>query len=189
MTQDPSLQVYRREGDQTLIEIRLHTVRQMFHTLDPAPFRDKDLDEVAEQYLVEACREAGTRHPLRIVVHLPAAEVDTEAALTLPDAVHNYFSYRERQLRADIVKLLRFGAGSFLIGLLFLVLCLGLRGWFIAHPIGVDPVILEEGLLILGWVALWRPTEVLLYDWWPLARHRGLLRRLSRTPVEVRSSI
>ena len=46
----------------------------------------------------------------------------------------------------------------------------------------------DEGLLILGWVAMWRPIEVLLYDWWPLARRRTLLRRLATIPVEVRST-
>jgi hypothetical protein len=51
----------------------------------------------------------------------------------------------------------------------------------------VDRAIVDEGLLILGWVALWRPTEALLYDWWPLARRRMLLRRLASIPIEVRT--
>ena len=186
---DPSAQIYRREGDETLIEIRLQTVRQLFHTLDPAPFREKDLDEVAEQYLVEACGEAGTRRRLRIVVHLPQSEAASEAARTLSDSVHNYFAYRERQLRADILRLLRYGAVSFVIGIVFLIGCLVLRNWLVAHPVGVDRTILDEGLLILGWVAMWRPTEALLYDWWPMARRRTLLHRLTLIPVEVRPSI
>jgi hypothetical protein len=44
-----------------------------------------------------------------------------------------------------------------------------------------------EGLLILGWVAMWRPTEALLYDWWPMTWRRGLLRRLASIPVEIRT--
>jgi hypothetical protein len=179
---------YRQEGDDTLIEIRLREVRQLFHTLDPAPFREKDLDEGAERYLLEACREAGTRRPLRLVVHLPEPEAHSEAARTLPDAIHNYFSYRERQLRADIIRLLRYGAASFAIGLMFLILCLALRRWLVVAPSVVDRAIVDEGLLILGWVALWRPTEVLLYDWWPLARRRVLLRRLAQIPAEIRTT-
>jgi hypothetical protein len=189
MAIDSSANIYRREGNETLIEIRLHTVRQMFHTLDPAPFREKDLDEGAEQYMVEACREAGTRRRLRLVVHLPLSEAQSEAARTLSDSVHNYFAYRERQLRADIFRLLRYGAVSFVIGFAFLIACLVLRGWLVAHPVGFDRTILDEGLLILGWVAMWRPTEALLYDWWPLARRRALLHRLTLIPVEVRPSI
>ena len=28
--------------------------------------------------------------------------------------------------------------------------------------------VFREGLLIVGWVAMWRPLEVFLYDWWPI---------------------
>ncbi|HXR37346.1 MAG TPA: hypothetical protein VN754_15420 [Candidatus Binataceae bacterium] len=186
---EASRSAYRREGEETLIEIRLREVRQLFHTLDPSPFREKDLDDAAEQYLVEAFREAGAHRRLRLVVHLPAAEAASDAAQTLPDAVHNYFAYRERQLRADIKRMLRVGAISLAIGLVFLVACLGLRRLLVAAPLAIDRSIVDEGLLILGWVAMWRPTEALLYDWWPLARRCALLRRLSVTRVEVRAAV
>jgi hypothetical protein len=187
MSTEPSAPVYRREGNDTLIEIRLREVRQLFHTLDPAPFREKDLDEAAEQYLLEACREAGTHHSLRLVVHLPKSEAESDPARTLSDAVHNYFAYREQQLRADTLRLLHYGAVSFVIGVGFLIACLSLRRWIVLHPLIVDQAAIGEGLLILGWVAMWRPTEALLYDWWPLARRRALLHRLASIPVEVRA--
>ena len=40
-------------------------------------------------------------------------------------------------------------------------------------------------LLIGGWVAMWRPMEVFLYDWWPMAAELRLLRRLARITVQV----
>lgn len=186
MPGDSLKSAYRREGEDTLIEIRLREVRQLFHTLDPAPFREKDLDDGAERYLTEACQEAGLRRRLRLIVHLPEAEAAGEAARTLPDAVHHYFDYREHQLRLDLVRLLRFGAVSLAIGAAFLIACLGLRHALAVQPRLVDRAIIDEGLLILGWVAMWRPMEVLLYDWWPLARRRALLHRLAVIPVEVR---
>ena len=178
--------VYRREGDHTLIEIRLRELRQLFQTLDPAPFHEKDLDAAAEEYLIEACREAGARLPVRLIVYLPKSEADSEAARTLGDSVHHYFDYRANQLRSDIVKLVHYGVVSFAIGIAFLMTCLALRQWLTAHPAIIERPIIGEGLLILGWVALWRPTEALLYDWWPLVRRRALLLRLAAIPVEVR---
>lgn len=170
----------------TTIEIRLRDLRQLFHTLDPAPFRDQDLDEAAADYLFEACREAGGSGPMQLVVHLPEPEAARTTPAALAEAIHNYFSYRERQARADMHALLRLGALSLLIGLAFLMACLGLRSWLLsASPPGQHAVI-GEGLLILGWVAMWRPIEALLYDWWPLVRRRTLLRRLAAIPVEIR---
>jgi hypothetical protein len=186
LANEPARPAYRREQGDTLIEIRLHEVRQLFHTLDPAPFREKDLDENAAAYLLDACNEAGSRRRLRLIVYLPLSEAHSDSARTLPEAVNNYFAYRERQLRNELMKLLRYGVVSLVIGLLFLVACLVLRRALITNPIVVDSAIVDEGLLILGWVAMWRPIEVLLYDWWPLARRRLLLRRLATIPVEVR---
>jgi hypothetical protein len=184
----PVKSMYRLEGRDTLIEIRLQSLRQLFHTLDPAPFHEKDLDENAASYLGEACEEAGSRRSLRLVIHLPDPEARSDAARTLPEAVNNYFAYRERQLRKDLVRLLRYGAVSLVIGLLFLMACIALRRALIAHAPLIDESIANEGLLILGWVAMWRPMEVLLYEWWPIARRRAVLRRLAVIPVEVRSS-
>ena len=186
MTSERSPAVYRQEGGDTLIEIRLRELRQLFHTLDPAPFHEKDLDAAAEEYLVEACREAGARRPVRLIVYLPKLEAESEAAHTLVDAVHHYFDYRASQLRSDIVRLVHYGAVSFAIGFAFRMACLALRQWLATHSMLVDRPILGEGLLILGWVALWRPTEALLYDWWPLVRRRVLLLRLAAIPMEVR---
>jgi hypothetical protein len=173
-------------GTPTTIEIRLRELRQLFHTLDPAPFRDQDLDESAADYLYEACREAGPNGPLQLVVHLPESEAARTTATALAEAIHNYFSYRERQARADMHAMLRLGALSLLIGLAFLMACLGLRRWLLSGSPPGEHAVIGEGLLILGWVAMWRPTEALLYDWWPLVRRRALLRRLATIPVEIR---
>jgi hypothetical protein len=134
----------------------------------------------------QACQEAGARRALRLVVYLPASEAASAATHTLPDAMDNYFTYRERELRFDLIRLLRYGAVSLGIGVAFLMMCLGLRRTLVLHTLVFARAIVDEGLLILGWVAMWRPTEILLYGWWPLARRRAPLHRLSVIPVEVR---
>jgi hypothetical protein len=46
----------------------------------------------------------------------------------------------------------------------------------------------SEGIIIIGWVANWRPLEILLYDWWPITRRRRLYHRLATAHVEVQST-
>jgi len=53
--------------------------------------------------------------------------------------------------------------------------------------LGARSRILDEGLLIIGWVALWRPLEIFLYDWWPIRRKQAVLRQLAVIPIDVRS--
>jgi hypothetical protein len=181
--------VYRREEGHTLLEVTLDDIQQLFHSLDPAPFRQKDLDAAAEEYIVGAVREIrqrGWRGPVRLVFYLPAAAVGTEDARTLPAAVHNYFAYRSRQRGLTLRETLRRGLISLVVGVLFLGLCLSLRqlvatnGWYAGGEI------LREGLLIVGWIALWRPVEIFLFDWWPIRNDQRLLDWIARQPVETR---
>jgi len=45
--------------------------------------------------------------------------------------------------------------------------------------------LLRESMVIGGWVALWRPLEIFLYDWWPILAERKLYDRLSVMPVRT----
>ena len=187
MRAHPSTAPYRREGNVTLIEVDLTDTRQLFNTLDPAPFVEKDLDRDADTYIVDAAREIGARHAKRLVVHLPAALADTADARSLPQAVHTYFAYRANHSERLLRESLREGVISLAIGLAFLTTCLTLRR--IVVPLFWDAAraTFDEGLLIMGWVAMWRPIQLFLYDWWPIRRHVRLLREIARMPIEVRS--
>jgi len=40
-------------------------------------------------------------------------------------------------------------------------------------------------VMIGGWVAMWRPIEVFLYDWWPIRAEARLYQRLATMPVRI----
>lgn len=181
----PHLAAFSREGDWWLVEIRLRDVRQMFQQLDPAPFREKDLDPAAEEYLEDAVRDIGPGRRIRLRVHIPATAVDTDDARTLPEAIGRHFGYRAAQCTVELRRLLRRGATSLLIGLVFLAFCLSART---ALPSSARLGVLGEGLLIIGWVGLWRPVEIFLYDWWPIRRRQLRFEALARMPVDVRAT-
>lgn len=181
----PDRSAYRREGGAWLIEIRLRELRQLFHHLDAAPFREKDLDPAAEAYIEDAMREIGPRQATKLVVYLPEAARPTAEALTLPDAVSHYFGYRAAQTRIELRRLLRRALANLAVGLAFLGLCLWLRKSLVTSG-GAE--VLGEGLLIIGWVALWRPVEMFLYDWWPVLRRAWRFEAIARMPIEVRGA-
>jgi hypothetical protein len=71
------------------------------------------------------------------------------------------------------------------VGVGFLAVCLtasSLLTWWLA---GAPADVLKESLIIIGWVAMWRPLEIYLYDWWPLRAERRNLQRLARMEVKV----
>src|SRR5207244_6401962 len=95
--------------DGSSIELRITEISQLFHTLDPFPFRDKDLDKDAEEFIVGWARETPSDQPLRIVVHLPEAQARTPAAAVLPEALSRYFASRVLVASQDLAEFLRFG--------------------------------------------------------------------------------
>jgi hypothetical protein len=110
-----------------LIELKLSGLNQLFNSMDPSPFHERDLDHDAEEFIV------------------------SWAALV--------------------------------VGLVFLGLCqLGASALI---DTGGWRSFVREGLLIVGWVAMWKPLDIALYRWWPLVAQGRLYRRLARMPVEV----
>jgi hypothetical protein len=165
-----------------LIELRLNNVGQLFNTMDPSPFHERDLDHDAEEFILSWAREHGKDSELRIRVVLRQPE-DAEAARLVRESIQHYFGYRARVASSDLVELFREGRTSLLIGLVFLATTLVLRDLIAPGPRLPDFV--REGLTICGWVGLWKPIDIHLYRWWPLQAHGKLLKRLSVCPVEV----
>ena len=171
----------------TKIEISLSRLSQLFNSLDPSPFHERDLDHDAEDYIVGSAEEAPRQQPLALVIHLPADQLPTQGLPDLREAIHNYFAYRRDQERRRLRLLFRDGRIALLIGLSFLFCCVLLRE--LAASFGNDSAsdIFGEGMLIIGWVAMWRPLEIFLYEWVPIRRRCRILAKLAEMPVIVRS--
>jgi hypothetical protein len=166
------------------IEINLNRLPQLFNTLDPSPFHERDLDRDVEDYIIGWAEEIARQRPLALVIHLPADQVPGPGAPDLGEAIHNYFAYREGQERRRLRMLFRDGRIALLIGVIFLFCCALVRG--LALSLGTPGDILGEGMLIIGWVAMWRPLEIFLYEWVPMRRRCRILGKLARMPVVVR---
>jgi hypothetical protein len=102
------------------------------------------------------------------------------------ETIHSHFARRSALLRGDLRRLLHRGGISFFIAVAFLV-TLFVISQTVARMMGDSGLgsLVRESLLIVGWVAMWRPLEVFLYDWWPIVSERRLHDRLSRVSVRV----
>ncbi len=168
------------------IELRLREISQLFNSLDPSPFNEQDLDGDAEEFIVSWARELPRGRPLRLVLHLDRPLPDGRDTASVADAIHHYFNYRATIAGLELRQLLKQGRMSLLIGTTFLAACLLLSRMIAPNGADAARVIAREGLTIGGWVAMWRPMEIYLYDWWPLWRRGALHRRLGRMKVDIR---
>lgn len=177
-------EAYRREDGVVLVELRLSSLRQLFNSLDPAPFHEKDLDADAEAYIVESVREFPLDQKMKLVIHLPRSELAT--SVNLAASIHHHFLLRAQELRRELSYQLHQGRITLGIAVVFLFACLLLRQAVYSLDESTLTHVLSEGLLITGWVAMWRPIDILLYEWWPIRRRCRVAEKLVVMPVELR---
>jgi hypothetical protein len=168
----------------TTIELRVTQPQQLFSSLDPSPFYERDLDQDAEEYIVDSADEYPLNHPLRLVIYLPADQI-RGGQVDFGQAIRNYFAYRAEETRRRLRFFFRDGRMSLMVGLIFLFVCIAVRQVVLAVGRGLSAQIIDEGLYIVGWVAMWRPLEIFLYDWRPLRRRQKLFAKLAHIPVTV----
>ena len=180
---------YRVEDGRSCIDLKVRQSRQLFDGRDPAPFRERDLDDEAVAYLLAAAMEIPRAQPLAIVVTIGDEPEPRLAHDVILEAVHGHFLHESEQIERRLRAHVRRGQTILGVGVTVLVVCLTLAELIHSWPPGHLREIVREGLVITGWVAMWRPLEALLYDWWPLIDERRQLRRLREAVVSIRYDV
>lgn len=120
--------------------------------------------------------------PLRLLVHLPESLRAHAADAT--SAIHARFRRTHAQGERNFRRRMRIGGFALVAASGVLAASFGLRSLLgnLDGPALVQG--LGEGLLILGWVAMWRPVEILLFEHWESHLDHAMLDRLASIPIE-----
>lgn len=169
-----------------IIEVLLQQMSQLFDSMDPSPFHEKDLDRNAVEYIVGSAYELPNRAPFGLVVYLDNPAGLPDEGRVVGDAVREHFARQLRLSWQELRLLLRRAWVSLIIGLSFLAVALA-GSASVTRLMSEGPLatVLRESLLIGGWVAMWRPLEIFLYDWWPIMGEQRVYDRLSRMAVRI----
>lgn len=168
-----------------VIALRLRNLSDLV-AADPSPLQQGVLRPEAETYIVREAKRLPGAQPICLAVEVPsgAGTADAESAGT---AVRTHFQRAAGSETDNMRELFRNGFKALLIGLLMLSVCLFLA-WYFTYQLPKRPInrLILESFVILGWVSMWKPIEIFLYEWLPYARRRKLFRRLSNASVTVR---
>ena len=173
-------------ADSGTIELRIRELNRLFSSMDPAPFYERELDSDAEEYILHGAEDLPQTVTPVLVIYLgePVPMAGTEEMVR--NAVQTHFAHRAEGDRRRLRRFFRRGRISLLIGLSFLAATFA-SAELIAVRVeqGALARVLRESVLIGGWVAMWRPLETFLYDWWPIRGEQRALERLSWMDVRV----
>jgi hypothetical protein len=175
----------RSPVERGVIEVRVRELDQLFNSMDPSPFHEKDLDPDAEEYIVASAKKLPRQSPAAMVVHLdrPIGLPDEERILG--DAIRVHFARRAQLLRWELRRLLRRGSISLVIGLGSLAVSIIVGESIATRAGGHLGRVMGESLHILGYVAMSHPLGIFLYEWWPILGDRRVHDRLSRMRVHI----
>jgi hypothetical protein len=155
----------------------------MFNSLDPSPFWDRDLDREAAEFIEEEFSEKLSAATWHLHVH---AQEGGALATDLQAAVEHYYERLATSARRRLREEMQVGELALLGGSLIFLVSMTARGILASLLHGGAPRMLDEGLIILAWLALWHPAEWLVYGWVSPYRKRQLYERLAAIRVSVR---
>lgn len=177
---------YPLENNKFVIELNVDSLEQLFDKRDPNPYRIKDLDDDVVEYIVSSATEIGHKKigKLRIVTN---DDIDKVVYKTINDAIKDYFLYREDITHKKIHATFSLGFKTLAIGLCFLSI-------FIFASMGIGKIskdtfwapFFKEWLSLMGWVSMWKPINIFLYEWWPLVDNKKLYHKLSEVELELK---
>lgn len=166
------------------VSLSVRSVEQIFDVRDPAPFREKDLDDNFARYLLLAIRTHPTAKQVHLDVLTPRLDNPQFTDTDLKNAIRDYFNFEVRSVSQELSLLLSDGRISLLLALAFLITVESIA-FALPSDGGVVFSAAKQGLAIVGWVALWKPVNTFLYEWWPLVKRRKLLNILASARVRL----
>lgn len=177
---------YKHVEGKRWIEVRVRSAQQLFDARDPAPFHERDLDDDFVEYIVSSAKELSLSSALKIVIYIEDREMRDLSKEVIREAIRDYFIYQSELRRTELAGFLKRAQLFFVIGLLILAACLGVaQSLTVPAPPGAIGI-LREGIVIFGWVSIWKPIELILFDWYPLFETLRFHKKLLATEIDIR---
>lgn len=169
----------------TTAAIRLE-VRSVDRLLNPeaSPFPGPRLDPEAGERILKMARNLPKAPNFIVEFTVPAADLgrEDEVRKALDVLALEAMDDAEKELR----EIFKNGRGSLFVGFLAVAILLGITELLLL--VGGESATVRaitESLIIVYWVILWRPAELLLYEHFPVRRRRRAARALARSDLRL----
>ena len=170
------------------VRLFLADVADAFATTVPVPLPYVDMNEDIVEYVEDEVAGLPDGEPVRIVLLLPPEAVKAGDEALLQALMARYFKERIARRDREAREALRSVGSACFWGFVFMLGC-QVERWLAAFP--DYPTVtstISEGMLVLGWVALWNPYDRLLFSWRPAVKRLRLVRRIARAEIVLRAA-
>jgi hypothetical protein len=149
--------------------------------------RDARIEPGADEIVNELLGRSKVQRRARIVLTLPAEQVTQDTADTLRVALRRYCEARLARVQREIEVAWRQGLRSLGSGSILFIVGLLLSTGFLEPDVPTFwQDLLGNGVfLVIGWVGLWYPLDLLFFARQPLKREALIVEAISRMPLLV----
>jgi hypothetical protein len=182
---DTPKSVYRTDNGSIVIELVLRNVMQLFNSLDPSPFHEKELDPDAEEYIFNAVLDQPKKIPVKMAIYLPEEAIKDTTRESIILGIHNHFIYKSSVSDRELRRLFERGRLVLVIAMGILFMTLLARQALSTLEQDLLVRMAGEGLLIFGWVTLWEPAYIFIYGWWPIVQKRKIYEKITTMEIDV----
>jgi hypothetical protein len=176
---------YRLIGGKPSVELKLRTPRQLFDERDPAPFRERDLDDDAARYIHASFRELDDPKSARLSLYFESLGELEERPHEIERAIHAFYRFEAETKRRELKDTFRHGFISLGIGLVFLFICTAIAQATKSSEGNLFTTMLHEGSFVVWWVSMWKPISIFLYDWWPIKESVDTYDMLANMQIDI----
>lgn len=173
------------------VTLRLARLEELLEPPDVEALAGRFEERSGVERIVDTLRSRYHRRIERIEARLLVQTAPDAATRSKVDAALKELSrYQDERLGEQFVTIRRDGVRALGKGSLFLLACLVIAaiGGELAFLPDLLRNLISEGFIIAGWVGLWHPMELLLYEWWPVSRDRKLYRLIADMTYSVESA-
>ena len=177
-------------------EITLHLDDIQYLFADPEPDSEmfvSGMDSLHSDIRASLRRE---KFKVTITIVLPQGKITEGLVDKTREKIKRYCQFKIEENHKELIALRHEGNNALLVGITVLVVCLALAGILTitaqsGSESGMNTIlafmlaIVGQSFLIAGWVAMWQPAEILLYDWWPFRQDIRIYKHIADADIVI----
>lgn len=131
----------------------------------------------------------GAKKEYKILIHVPKSLTTLNVA-SVSAKLNEFYKIHTTELKNELMVMKTQSLDAMSKGLPIMLAALSLNFIIEDRLKGYDEIryfdfILKESMYIFGWVSMWKPIELLLYDRWPLNRKLRSYDKMIITPIQI----
>jgi hypothetical protein len=131
----------------------------------------------------------GAKKEYKIIIHVPKSLIILDVA-TISAKLKEFYQIHTTELKNELMVMKTQSLDALIKGVPIMIAALSLN-FVIEQRLKNEPhinyyeFILKESMYIFGWVSMWKPIELFLYDRWPLNRKLKSYDKMLVTPIHI----